>query len=167
MKLVAETWKVVLAVVLVQAIIIAWIIVFWQYRAYLQARTLAELTIVLHDAELKTYERQVVGDFGGSMPADTLNMYIGAVERGDYKVASTYFVRSARQQELHRFVGADIIEIREFSGLLKQAGTLITEIRPESDRFENSFPLSFVMKRTDGGIWQFETIDYQLSKKTQ
>ena len=165
MKLVAETWKVVLAVVLVQVIIIAWIIVFWQYRAYLQARTLAELTIVLHEAESKTYERQVVGDFGGSIPVDTLNMYINAVERGDYRVASTYFVRSARQQELRRFVGADIVQIRELSGLLKQAGTLISETRPEGDGFVNSFPLSFTMKRAVNGVWQFETIDYQLAKK--
>lgn len=153
--------------VLIQVIIIAWIIVFWQYRAYLQARTLAELTIVLHEAESKTYERQVVGDFGGSIPVDTLNMYIGAVERGDYRVASTYFVRSARQQELHRFVGADIVQIREFSGLLKQAGTLIAAARPEGNKFENSFPLAFTMKQTDSGIWQFETIDYQLAKKIQ
>lgn len=165
MKLEAETWKVVLAVVLVQIIVIAWIIVFWQYRAYLQARTLSEITIALHDVELKTYERQMSGDFGGSLPVDTLNIYIQAVERGDYRVASTYFVRSARQDELRRFIGADIVEIREFASLLKQASMSLGSIRPEGKLFENSVPLSFIMRQAENGVWQFETINYQLTKK--
>ncbi len=167
MKLESETWKVVLAVVLVQIIIISWIVVFWQYRAYLQARTLAELTIALHAAELKTYERQVVGDFGGSIPMDTINMYIAAVERGDYRVASTYFVREERQNELRRFVGADILDIREFTALLKQSSQSLASVRPEGKSLENSVPLAFKMSQAENGVWQFESINYQLPKKAQ
>lgn len=167
MKLEAETWKVVLAVVLVQIIVIAWIIVFWQYRAYLQARTLSELTIALHDAELKTYERQVVGDFGGSVPKDTLSMYIAAVERGDYRVASTYFTRNVRQDELHRFIGVDIVDVREFTALLKQASASIDSVRPEGKVFQNAVPISFTMRKAENGVWQFESIDYQLPKNSQ
>jgi len=164
MKLEAETWKVVLAVVLVQIIVIAWIIVFWQYRAYLQARTLSELTIALHNAELKTYERQAAGDFGGAIPKDTLNMYIAAVERGDYRVASTYFVRDMRQDELRRFVGADIVSIREFTALLKQASLSVNSARPEGKIFRNAVPIAFVMRQAENGVWQFESIDYQPTK---
>lgn len=153
--------------VLVQIIIIAWIIVFWQYRAYLQARTLAEITMALHNAEFKKYERQVVGDFGGSIPADTINMYVAAVERGDYRVASTYFVREERQNELRRFIGADILDIREFAGLLKQASKSLASIRPEGRVFNNSVPLTFEMKRAENGVWQFESINYQLPKNAQ
>jgi len=167
MKLEAETWKVVLAVVLVQIIIIAWIVVFWQYRAYLQARTLSELTISLHVLESKTYERQQAGDFGGSMPKDTLNMYIAAVERGDYRVASTYFIRRERQAELRRFIGADILEIREFVAHLKQAAQSMGSIRPEGNSLKNSVPISFTMEVATNGVWQLKTIDYQFSKSVQ
>lgn len=167
MKLEAETWKVVLAVVLVQIIVIAWIIVFWQYRAYLQARTLSELTITLHQAELKTYERQSAGDFGGAIPVDTLNMYISAVERGDYRVASTYFVREERQNELRRFIGVDILEIREFTSLLKQSGLSINSLRPEGKTFENAVPIFFSMKQAENGVWQLSSINYQLNKSAQ
>ena len=91
-------------------------------------------------------------------------MYIAAVERGDYRVASTYFVRDMRQDELRRFVGADIVSIREFTALLKQASLSVNSARPEGKIFRNAVPIAFVMRQAENGVWQFESIDYQPTK---
>ena len=43
---------------------------------------------------------KMVNSFGGKTPQETLQMYIDAVEKGDYELASTYFIQSHQKEEL-------------------------------------------------------------------
>lgn len=57
---------------------------------------------------------------GGKTPEETLRLYIEAVDRGDYKLASKYFVIEGQEKELEalsRFKGSKVAAIQN---LLKQ-----------------------------------------------
>ncbi|MDP3725331.1 MAG: hypothetical protein Q8R20_02595 [Nanoarchaeota archaeon] len=49
------------------------------------------------------YDRAMSDTYGGKTPQETLKMYIEAVEKGDYELASRYFVEKEREKELARF----------------------------------------------------------------
>jgi hypothetical protein len=48
------------------------------------------------------YERAMADTYGGKTPQETLQMYIAALEKGDYELASKYFVRSKQIDEKSR-----------------------------------------------------------------
>ena len=56
------------------------------------------------EREAEEFEARKAADtYGGATPQETLRMYIEAVERGDYELASRYFVVEKREEELRRF----------------------------------------------------------------
>jgi hypothetical protein len=44
------------------------------------------------------YNREMADTYGGKTPQETLRLYIDAVEKGDYELASKYFVIEKREQ---------------------------------------------------------------------
>ena len=46
---------------------------------------------------------RMVNSIGGKTPQETLVMYIATVEKGDYELASKYFIQSNQKSELAKF----------------------------------------------------------------
>jgi hypothetical protein len=44
--------------------------------------------------------KKMADTFGGKTPAETLSLYIDALKKGDYELASKYFVERNRNEEL-------------------------------------------------------------------
>ena len=47
------------------------------------------------------YDTAMADTYGGKTPQETLQMYIEAVEKGDYELASKYFVEEKREENLN------------------------------------------------------------------
>jgi len=45
-------------------------------------------------AEQELYQKMMADTYGGKTPEETLDLFIAAVEKGDYELASKYFVKS-------------------------------------------------------------------------
>ena len=45
-------------------------------------------------AEQELYQKMMADTYGGKTPQETLELFIAAVEKGDYELASRYFVKS-------------------------------------------------------------------------
>ena len=131
----------------------------------------AQETIQQQQAQLvrdmdQIYESRNRGDFGGKTPAETLYQYTESVEIGFYKIPSTYFIRSARPQEVHRFDGVSRDKVWQFVLLLKEATHQAAAVDPTGNTAVISSPIKITMEKASNGIWQMATIDYSFASST-
>lgn len=70
----------------------------WQYR-----RGLDESRQMYDEWQEEFYQQALADNVGGKTPQDTLRMYIEAVEKGDYELASKYFILEKQAEELKIF----------------------------------------------------------------
>ena len=75
----------------------------------------------LKKAEQEDYKRAMADTYGGKTPQETLQMYIDAVEKGDYELASKYFIGDNQEKELRSFDGATKEFIKNYLNLLNEA----------------------------------------------
>ena len=69
---------------------------FWRGTKAVQ-----ELAEAMKRAKEEDYQRAMADTFGGKTPQETLQMYIDAVEKGDYELASRYFVLNKQDGALN------------------------------------------------------------------
>ena len=70
---------------------------FKQWRMRKGVENFAE---TLKRLEQEDYRRAMADTYGGKKPPETLQMYIAAVEKGDYELASKYFIGEKQEKEL-------------------------------------------------------------------
>lgn len=90
-------WFVVIIVVVVAGAF-AWD----SFNLSLRQKRAKQLAEEFKKIEQEDYERAMADTYGGKTPQETLQLYIDAVEKGDYELASKYFVESKRGEELSR-----------------------------------------------------------------
>ncbi len=72
----------------------------------------------LKQAQEKSLAEQLADTYGGKTPQETLQMYISAVEKGDYELASKYFTLENREKELKSFHDAQNVSGEKISKYL-------------------------------------------------
>ena len=80
-----------------------------------------DLVSRMEQAKTAEYDRAMADTFGGKTPQETLQMYIAAVEKGDYELASKYFIDTKRDEELKSFHGATGKQIEEYLVQVRKA----------------------------------------------
>ncbi|MDO8516389.1 MAG: hypothetical protein Q7S28_04005 [bacterium] len=71
---------------------------WWQWNAKYGPMRKAQKMIAVEQAA--EYARAMADTYGGKTPQETLQMYIDAVEKGDYDLASKYFIEVYKEKEL-------------------------------------------------------------------
>ncbi|KKQ23010.1 MAG: hypothetical protein US36_C0006G0009 [Candidatus Wolfebacteria bacterium GW2011_GWC1_37_10] len=77
----------------------------------------------LKKAEQDDYQKAMADTYGGKTPQETLQMYIDAVEKGDYELASKYFIGDKQEEELRSSYKMSKSEIERYISVLKNAIT--------------------------------------------
>jgi len=101
------------------------------------------------------YERAMADIYGGKIPQETLQMYISAIEKGDYKLASKYFIEKYQEEWEN-----NLIEINEASKMdvflepLKEARKSIGEYSENKDTFSIHIPVLVSLRKYPNGIWK-------------
>ena len=78
---------------------------FWAvyyYKQWQGQKAVQKLAEALKQAEQEDYERAMADTYGGKTPQETLQMYIDAVEKGNYELASKYFIGDKQKKELNK-----------------------------------------------------------------
>lgn len=70
------------------------------YELIQKQNELGRLVDEMNRERAEEFTRQMADTYGGKTPQATLAMYIEAVEKGDYELASKYFVEGAREKEV-------------------------------------------------------------------
>lgn len=106
--------------ILLSCIILAGL--FWGWTVYDQWRGQKEIQNLaesIQKAKDEWHQMQMADTYGGKTPQETLNMYIAAVEKGDYELASKYFILENREKELKSFDGANKSDIQNIIDLIE------------------------------------------------
>src|SRR3989344_3104367 len=112
----------------------------YQFRQDKEAvRRLAE---GMAEWENEEYERAMADTYGGTTPQETLRLYIEAVEKGDYELASKYFIESNQEKELVAFQKAKSSreDINKYTLVLENAISLGGEFSSDESYFSFNGP---------------------------
>lgn len=88
-------------------------------------------------AEQELHQMQLADTYGGKTPQETLRMYIEAVEKGDYELASKYFVIENQKSELGSFNNSSEADLQKFLEIL---GRLV--LVDKEQRLRESYKIS-------------------------
>ncbi len=105
--------------IFVIAIGILWGIYY--YQQWQGERAVAALHDYLQEQSDAALRAAMADTYGGSTPQETLQMYIDAVEKGDYVLASNYFIESKRALELTTLQSSSEENILNIVSMLKEA----------------------------------------------
>lgn len=107
-------------------------------------------------AELK--KMQEADTFGGATPYETLEMYISALEKGDYALASKYFVIENQEKELASWADMSSESIQKNIDLLKQAQKIEGSYSMDEKAFSILRPIFVDFYLYPKGIWKITEI---------
>ncbi|MFH0890667.1 MAG: hypothetical protein V1856_01400, partial [Candidatus Liptonbacteria bacterium] len=94
----------------------------WEiYKEWTLPQRAAELQREIDQMREQEHQRLMADTYGGKTPQETLGMYIEAVEKGDYELASKYFIEEKQADELRSFNGATEEKLARYIDLLKSA----------------------------------------------
>lgn len=132
-----KTAIIVAVIVALPLVFIAWgMFKQWQMR-----RGVEKFAQALKQLEQEDYQRAMADTYGGRTPQETLQMYIDAVEKGDFELASRYFVSERQEKELEKlsearqknnidFLLNHLIQVKEAQGHFSTNGDLYTIEKP-------------------------------------
>jgi len=104
------------------------------------------------------YERVMADTFGGKTPQETLSMYIEAVEKKDYELASKYFVEDKRGEELKSFDGVTDEKLKDYVSILKEGLRSEGGYSADKDLYFIETPVYFKFIFYPNGIWKIAEI---------
>ena len=118
-------------------------------------RAVEDLAERLKRAGDELYQKQLADTVGGKTPQETLRMYIEAVEKGDYELASKYFVIEKQEDQLKNLQKLNVESKHEYLQLLEKV--LVIEGGYETtDKRYYSFedPILVRMALYPSGVWK-------------
>src|SRR3989338_1040080 len=98
-------------------------------------------------AEQELYQKMMADTYGGKTPQETLDLFIAAVEKGDYELASRYFVIERQAAELKSLQNSKKENINNATAMLRQANFSEGGYSLNKDTFSVHDPLlvSFIL----------------------
>ena len=107
------------------------------------------------DQEREEERQRLMADtYGGETPQETLRMYIEAVEKGDYELASRYFIEGNQKKEVDSFRGATEQRLTSYVGYLKQASVQEGLFDISKTYFSVDRPILVRMQLYPNGVWK-------------
>ena len=112
------------------------------------------------EKEIADKKAKIAADtYGGKTPQETLDMFIAAVEKGDYELASKYFV--VERQEKWKDNLASIIKdnkLNFFLSPLKEAKNNNGEYSENKEMFVINNPISIDFIKYPPNLWKIDEI---------
>lgn len=102
--------------------------------------------------------RKAADTYGGATPQETLRLYIEAVERGDYELASKYFVLEKQKIELNKLQNSPKENTDQVLSLLRISNETAGSYSAEKDRYVVDSPLFVNFVRYPNGVWKIVEI---------
>ncbi len=133
--------------------------IFWQaFDLWLGQRRAKQWADQLRETYEATYQRKLTDTYGGKTPQETLQMYIEAVEKEDYELASRYFIEENRELELESLKGSSKAKLNTHIFLLQDSSKITGGYYPRNDEGGMEFivdePIYIRMTLYPNGIWK-------------
>lgn len=147
-------------------VLLALIIVVWKnYQPMMSAYQVAKFEQEQAQALEKFRAEQMQDTMGGKTPQETLAMYIDAVEKGDYELASKYFAKEQRTNIIASFSNVSKADTQNILILLKQClvqmnkglesdPTIMGYSNSNDKEYSIARPILVKFVRYENGVWK-------------
>ncbi|MBI2515132.1 hypothetical protein HYV91_03060 [Candidatus Wolfebacteria bacterium] len=147
---------------IIAGVFILYTAVFWLWRAYESwqaGKALEKYHLNLKQVQEEDYRRAMADTYGGKTPQETLKMYIEAVEKGDYELASKYFIGDYQRVAKIDLDNSSRAKISNLVSLLqkslKSSGAYYSrDYMPGGKEFIIENPIYIRMRLYPNGIWK-------------
>jgi len=112
----------------------------------------------INQAVQDDYNAKMADTYGGKTPQETLQLYIAAVEKGDYELASKYFVIEGQKGELESLESSPSENIKNVLVLLKQDLASQGGYSNTGNSYGIRDPLYVGFQLYPNGTWKIEEI---------
>jgi hypothetical protein len=151
----SKFWKFALGFAgIIIGIFILYVAGLWGWRKYEWNQSIKRGEIAEENLKKLMHEQAMADTYGGKTPQETLQMYIDAVEKGDYELASKYFIGGNQEKELNSFNGATEKFIKEYLFLLNEAIKNSGGYSWDEKYFSIDKPIGVRMKIYPNSIWK-------------
>ena len=123
-------------------------------RDWWEMRKLDKVVENIEEFEKEELARMMADTVGGSTPQETLQMYIEAVEVGDFELASMYFVEDEREKELKSFGGVSKEDLDNYVELLRAVFASGGDYFNNGKSFSVEIPVYVRMEFYPNGVWK-------------
>lgn len=133
------------------------------YNQWKGEQGVENLKKALEKIEEDAYQKMMADTYGGKTPEETLNMYIDAVEKGDYELASKYLIEENQEKELKGLLNikSDQKFFQEYLSDIKKAES-DGEVSGDTFRMKSKIkegPYYFIrFIKYPNGIWKIKEI---------
>ncbi len=128
------------------------------YDQWRGEKRVEELAQLLAKIEKDAFDKKAADKIGGKTPQETLDMFIKAVEAGDYELASKYFVIEKQEEELKSLQNSPKKNIGNVMQLLEQSGKSKGEYSFDQKGFSFYKPILVNFVIYPSGNWKIEKI---------
>lgn len=157
----SQLWKFFGGLVLIVVIVF---IVVWGIGKYdLKRRQdgVQRLAEAMAQDEKDTLARMMASTEGGKTPQETLALYIAAVEKGDYVLASKYFIVSNQAKELESWKNVKNLPAGRVNEYIATLKSILTKTGQYSDdrkyfSFDSEIAIDFTLY--PNGVWKISEI---------
>jgi len=142
------------AFVCIVAVMVLAVFLLAEYDRRQNIKALDELAQTVRDIQKADYEEALRDTYGGTTPQETLSLYISALEKNDYELASRYFIGTKQKEELESLNKMTEKFKSELLGLLKQSATSDGQYSEDRKDFSIEKPIFVDFKQYPNGIWK-------------
>lgn len=123
-----------------------------------EEKAVNELAKAMKQAQQEAYEKAMADTYGGKTPQETLKMFIEAVEKGDYELASRYFIESKQKEWKEGLIkSAQANQIKKLINLIEEAIPNLDKSYSE-DIYIAEKPIYIELVIYPSGIWKLVDI---------
>ncbi len=159
-----EFWRILACGFAVIVFVVVGFYEWYYYMLYLHEQEAEQVMTRIVAIQKELYQKHLAGELGGESPYEVLSLYVKAIERKDYEIASAYFVKSARADALRALQNASPADIPVFLGVLKESlQTLKDNVPPQSSWYLTS-PVSVSFTAVESGMWEIQDLKYPFRK---
>ncbi len=126
------------------------------FRQWQGEKAVEELAGRLERIKQEDYQKAMADTYGGRIPQETLQMYISAVETGNYELASKYFIEKYQEKELEKLNKVTKEFIDKYLSLLKKStnGYFSSDDIPGRKEFFIDEPIYIRIGLYPNNIWK-------------
>jgi len=147
-------WKFAVAFVVIVILAVGAFVASRFYEKLQAEQAINRAAEALRKAAEEDYARAMADTYGGKTPQETLQMYIDAVESGDYVLASKYFIGDNQEKELNSLQNSPKENMQNVLQLLKRDLQSEGSFSENKDRYGIEVPLFIDFKLYPNGIWK-------------
>jgi len=142
------------------SVIVALVIIVALYLEWRQVRKIDQLARSIKSYQEEVYQKQMADTYGGKTPQETLDLFISAVEKGDYELASKYFVETERASWLKALLNLDKDKqkLDNFLSLVRKSRKSNGEYSWDKQEFYFDDPIAVNFVLYPNGIWKLTEI---------